>query len=255
MRKIALILCFLLAKGKLREAGRYLGFKTWGIIAGLSILWLTGVYLDGGRSYIENLLFHQTFGRAVNSFHHSEPFWYYLVCIWYVTAPYCLATIGALGVSAVAFFRKKKMSDIELLFGTAVIATVFMLSCFSGKLAIYLAPMIPFLVYLFPVVEAYRLEEVDGSGIVHPCRPAGSCRPGSGGRDLFQTCSGCRVARWLQFCFPGIHACGGSHPGCISDCRNIPDCRQRFLGERGFLHCHRNASGSLLRFDDDAADQ
>lgn len=147
------ILCFLLAKGKLREAGRYLGFKTWGIIAGLSILWLTGVYLDGGRSYIENLLLHQTFGRAVNSFHHSEPFWYYLVCIWYVTAPYCLATIGALGVSAVAFFRKKKMSDIELLFGTAVIATVFMLSCFSGKLAIYLAPMIPFLVYLFPVVE------------------------------------------------------------------------------------------------------
>ena len=28
-----------------------------------------------------------------------------------------------------------------------------MLSCFSGKLAIYLAPVIPFLVYLFPVVE------------------------------------------------------------------------------------------------------
>lgn len=147
------ILCFLLLRRKGRETGRYLGFRTWGIIAGLSALWLVGVYLNGGKSYIENLLFHQTFGRAVNSFHHSEPFWYYLVCIWYVAAPYCIATIGALGVSAAAFFRKKQMTDTELLFSATVISTTLMLSCFSGKLAIYIAPVLPFLVYLFPLVE------------------------------------------------------------------------------------------------------
>lgn len=147
------IICFLLARGKIREAGRYLGWKTWGIIAGLSAIWLLGVYFDGGKSYIENLLFHQTFGRAVNSFHHSEPFWYYLVCIWYVIAPYCFAAIGALIVSVAAFFRKKQITDRELLFSTAVVATTVMLSCFSGKLSIYIAPVIPFIIYLFPVVE------------------------------------------------------------------------------------------------------
>ncbi|MGN1214928.1 MAG: hypothetical protein ACI4TJ_01655, partial [Candidatus Cryptobacteroides sp.] len=91
--------------------------------------------------------------RAVNSFHHSEPFWYYLTCIWYVAAPYFFAAIGALGVSAAAFFRKKEITDLELLFSTTVISTVAMLSCFSGKLAIYIAPVLPFLVYLFPLVE------------------------------------------------------------------------------------------------------
>lgn len=147
------ILSFLLLRGRIREAGKYLGWRTWVPIASLAAVWFLGVYLDGGVEYIENLLFRQTFGRAVNSFHHSEPFWYYLVCIWYVIAPYCIAAVGSLAVSAAAIFHKKSVSDTEALFTTAVVSTFVMLSCFSGKLSIYILPVIPFIIYLFPVVE------------------------------------------------------------------------------------------------------
>lgn len=147
------IVCFLAVRGKWRETGKYLGWKTWGIILALCALWFAGVYIDGGKAYLDNLLFHQTVGRAVNSFHHSAPFWYYLACVWYVIAPYCLAAAGALGVSVAAMAKKRHLSDTEALFTTAIVSTTVMLSCFSAKLAIYIAPVIPFIIYLFPLVE------------------------------------------------------------------------------------------------------
>ena len=88
------IICFLLVKGQGRQLGKYLGWKTWGIIAILSAVWLTGAFIDGGKEYINNLLFHQTVGRAVSAFTHNKPFWYYLVAVWYCTAPYCLLLVG-----------------------------------------------------------------------------------------------------------------------------------------------------------------
>jgi 4-amino-4-deoxy-L-arabinose transferase and related glycosyltransferases of PMT family len=142
------IICFLLAKRRGREIGRYLGWKTWGIIAGLCAVWFTGVYLDGGKPYLENLLFHQTVGRAVNSFHHKNPFWYYLMTVWYVVAPYCFLLVGAV-VASLLKPGKENRSDKEVFFATAVISTTVMLSCFSAKLAIYFSPVMPFMVLLF----------------------------------------------------------------------------------------------------------
>lgn len=147
------IAVFLLAGGKWRETGRYLGWKTWGIITLLCAVWFAGVYLEGGKPYLENLLFHQTVDRAVNAFHHKEPFWYYLLTIWYVIAPYSIVLIPVLVAS---FFAGKgtgrRMTDEERLFNSIILSTLAMLSCFSSKLAIYLAPVFPFIVYLFPLV-------------------------------------------------------------------------------------------------------
>ena len=109
------IVCFLLVKQKGRDIGKYLGWKTWGIIAALCLVWFTGVYFDGGMEYLNNLLFHQTFGRAVNSFHHKAPFWYYLVAIWYIVAPYMFLLIGAVAASLVRF-RKEEREDRETFF-------------------------------------------------------------------------------------------------------------------------------------------
>ena len=149
------ILVFLLMNGKLHEADRYLGLKTWGTIALLCTVWFAGVYIEGGKEYLDNLLFHQTVDRAVNAFHHKEPFWYYFLTIWYVTAPYSIVLIPAMAAS---FFIGRKdgrqVTDTELLFASAAISTMAMLSCFSSKLAIYLAPIFPFLVYMFPLVKS-----------------------------------------------------------------------------------------------------
>ena len=142
------IICFLLVKRKGREIGKYLGWKTWGIIAGFCLVWFTGVYLDGGKDYLDNLLFHQTMGRAVNSFHHKAPFWYYFAAIWYIVAPYMFLLAG----SIIASFLKKDGSprnDRETFFLVTVVSTFVMLSLFSAKLAIYLAPIMPFMVLLF----------------------------------------------------------------------------------------------------------
>ena len=148
------ILCFLLAKGKLREAGRYLGFKTWGIIAALSAVWLTCVWLEGGPEYINNLLFKQTVGRAVNAFTHARPFWFYLVTLLWCLAPYTLLLIGSFMASLLPVRKAgaEKSSDLEILFLCTIISTVAMLSSFSSKLPIYLVPVFPFCVYLFPTV-------------------------------------------------------------------------------------------------------
>ena len=149
------IICFLWRKGRLRETGRYLGWKTWGIIALLCAVWFTGVYLDGGKDYLNNLLFHQTMGRAVNSFHHKEPFWYYFVAILYIVAPYMFLLLGSLVFSlchperSEGSARSEGAGDRESFFRITIVSTFVMLSLFSGKLAIYLAPIMPFLVLLF----------------------------------------------------------------------------------------------------------
>ncbi|MBO5634988.1 MAG: glycosyltransferase family 39 protein [Bacteroidales bacterium] len=181
------IICFLLLKRKGKEIGKYLGWKTWGIIAGLCVVWFGGVYLDGGKDYLNNLLFHQTVGRAVNSFHHKAPIWYYLVAIWYIVAPYMFLLVGALIVSLINGWqvpplarrasrpirenarqerscqpdetschpeRSEGSGDKETLFCVTIVSTFVMLSLFSGKLAIYLAPIMPFMVLLF--VEVLR---------------------------------------------------------------------------------------------------
>lgn len=142
------IIVFLFFERKIKDTGKYLGFRTWGILLLLCALWFTGVWIEGGRPYLENLLFHQTVDRAVDAFHHKQPFWYYLVVIWYVAAPYSLVLIPVL---VATFFRGGANTDAGRLFVAVSVPTFMMLSAFSSKLAVYLLPIFPFLVYLFPL--------------------------------------------------------------------------------------------------------
>ena len=148
------IAVFLAVKRDWKGFRKYLGFKTWGVIAVLSAVWLTCVWLEGGLEYINNLLFKQTVGRAVNAFTHARPFWFYLVTILWCLAPYTLLLIGSFMASLLPVRKAdaKKTSDLEILFLCTIISTVAMLSSFSSKLPIYLVPVLPFCVYLFPTV-------------------------------------------------------------------------------------------------------
>jgi len=67
----------LLYKKKINTFWQYWGGKSLIILLVCCAIWFTGVYLEGGSAYLNNLLFHQTVGRGVNSFHHEEPFYYY----------------------------------------------------------------------------------------------------------------------------------------------------------------------------------
>ena len=162
------IAVFLAVRHDWKGFGKYLGFKTWGTIAVLAAVWLTCVWMEGGKEYINNLLIHQTVGRAVNAFTHAKPFWFYLVAILWSLAPYSLLLVGSFAASLLPADKRpvsnaastsdqensgRGRSDLEVLFLCTIISTIVMLSSFSSKLPIYLVPIFPFCVYLFPIVQ------------------------------------------------------------------------------------------------------
>lgn len=136
---------FLLFTRRISSLGRYWGWRTWGILLLGCLAWFGCVYAEGGTPYLNNLLFHQTIDRAVNSFHHERPFYYYFISIWYSLLPWSVLLIG---VIAVAAWRRQIHSELQKFFLTILITTFLMLSLVSSKIDVYLLPTYPFFVYL-----------------------------------------------------------------------------------------------------------
>lgn len=144
MIPIAGVLGFLIVKKQWKEIGKYLGWRTWGVIIGLSVLWFGAVYAEGGKEYLDNLLFNQTVNRAVDSFSHKKAFYFYLQTFWHSLAPWSILYAGVF----IAGIRYKWIkTDLEKFFFTVFSVTFVMLSLISSKLEIYLLPAYPFLAY------------------------------------------------------------------------------------------------------------
>lgn len=120
------------------------GWRFWLLLLGGCIIWFGCVYADGGPEYLNNLLFHQTMDRAVKSFHHAAPFYYYFICSWYCLVPWSLAIV-ALIISALR--KKEKPDELQAFFLIIIITTYVMLSCISSKIQIYMLPAVPFIIY------------------------------------------------------------------------------------------------------------
>ncbi len=139
------IAAFLAWKRELRTFGRYFGWRQAGILVLLCAIWWGGVYAEGGKEYISDLLFRQTVGRGIDSFHHKAPIWFYIVRLPLVMLPWSLLYIATFAVGV----RKKFVcTDTERFFIATIVATLAMLSAVSAKLDIYLIPIYPFVVYL-----------------------------------------------------------------------------------------------------------
>lgn len=136
---------FLLVKKDIRSLGRYFGWLEWGVLLGCCAIWFLGIYLEGGATYLNNLLFHQTINRAVDSFDHKKAFWYYGVTFWYSVAPWSILYIATI---LITIKKRVLTTDKEKLFLTAIVSTFVILSLFSGKLDIYMLPLFPFFTYL-----------------------------------------------------------------------------------------------------------
>lgn len=142
---IVSIIAFLLIKGKLKTISRYLGWKQWGIMLSLFVLWFMAVYIEGGNIYLNDLVLKQTVGRGVNSYKHKEPFWYYFPRMLVTFAPWALLYIVLIwkGVRS-----KMIKGDLRLFLFTVVSANILLLSLISSKIEIYMLPIYPFVVYL-----------------------------------------------------------------------------------------------------------
>ncbi|MDE5945367.1 MAG: glycosyltransferase family 39 protein [Rikenella sp.] len=142
------VIVFLLIERKGRNIGHYWGWRTWGVLLGLCVVWFGAVYLEGGTEYLDNLLVKQTAGRAVDAFHHKAPVWYYGVSIWYSLAPWSLLAIGVLIWGLCHPTCRHGMTEIERLFLVVALSTFAVLSMVSSKIQIYLLPAFPFFIYL-----------------------------------------------------------------------------------------------------------
>lgn len=144
---VLIIVAFLTLEKSLKRLPEFLGWQQWLVMLLLFGGWILGAWLEGGGEYIRSLLFHQTLDRAVNAFTHKQPFWWYIPTLLYTVLPYTLLMIPAV----VFLYTKRDRSDsFGRLLLTSIAAIFIMLSAFSGKLAIYLTPILPFMAYLMP---------------------------------------------------------------------------------------------------------
>ena len=140
---------FLLYRKRLPDFKKYWGWKSLLIILSGCIVWFSGVYIEGGNDYLNNLLVHQTVDRGINSFHHKEPFYYYAISIWYSLAPWSLLAIG---LFIAGIIKKRINSTLEQFFAIIILSTLVLLSLISSKLDIYSLPAIPFMISLSVVL-------------------------------------------------------------------------------------------------------
>lgn len=144
---VLIIVAFLTLEKSLKRLPEFLGWRQWLVMLLLFGGWILGAWLEGGGEYIRSLLFHQTLDRAVNAFTHKQPFWWYIPTLLYTVLPYTLLMIPAV----VFLYTKRDSSDsFGRLLLTSIAVIFIMLSAFSGKLAIYLTPILPFMAYLMP---------------------------------------------------------------------------------------------------------
>ena len=136
---------FLLIEGRIKTFFRYWNWYTWTVLLVLCGAWFGCVYADGGYEYLDNLLFKQTMGRAVDAFHHKRPFYYYFISMWYCMAPWSLL-MAALPIKGAVRHRFSRNNPTVFMI-TVAIVTLVMLSCISSKVDIYLLPAIPLFVY------------------------------------------------------------------------------------------------------------
>ena len=149
MLPLAAIVVFLAVSRRLGTISKYLGYRCWLLLLALCALWFTGVYIDGGREYLNNLLFHQTIDRAVDAFHHKKPVYYYLVTYWFTMAPWSLLSFAAI----ITAYRERLINNsLSRFFITVFLTALVMLSFISSKLEIYLLPAFPFLVFFTAMV-------------------------------------------------------------------------------------------------------
>lgn len=144
---------FLAWDNNLKELKKMKLFKGALIFISVILLWLIPAFIFGGREYIYHLVILQTFGRAVESFAHSEPFYYYFMTLPVTLLPWTLLLVS----SFFYVFKYNKNISTELKFILSwFILPLILFSLFSGKLVFYLLPIYP----AAAILVAYLCQEI-----------------------------------------------------------------------------------------------
>lgn len=137
---LSVVIGFLILEGDFRKFKNIKLLKGFVLFIGVILLWLLPALISGGREYAYQLLVVQTFGRAVDSFAHGEPFYYYLITFPATFFPWSLILFS----SFIYLIKRKNIISSELKFLLSwFIFPLILFSFFSGKLVFYLLPIYP----------------------------------------------------------------------------------------------------------------
>lgn len=111
---------------------------TWTAALALVLAWFLPAAVSQGSAWVEEILIRQSAGRMVQSFAHKEPFYFHLVT-WPVTGfPLSLLAL----VASLACWRPRQEPAVRYL-SSAFLAILLFFSAISGKLVVYLLPLVP----------------------------------------------------------------------------------------------------------------
>ncbi len=141
---VALAFLFLpplfLGRRGLEVLGR--AFRGPGVLVALAMvgLWLVPAAIHGGWGWLQDVVIHQSAGRAVASFAHREPWWYHLAVVPLTLLPWSLVTLAA----TVAVFGQRHVLDRRgRLIAVYPAVGLLFLTLLSGKTLLYPLPLFP----------------------------------------------------------------------------------------------------------------
>lgn len=111
------------------------------IMIAIPLLWLIPAALQGGGDYLHEILITQNAGRAIKSFDHAEPFYYYLLLFPLLFAPWSFYLLLYLDGGLQRDMDRDRQA-VGFLAGWLLLALLFF-SLLSGKGGNYLLPLTP----------------------------------------------------------------------------------------------------------------
>lgn len=135
----------------LRRLGR---IDVWrGVLVALLVLlaWLAGALIVEGRAYLENIFYQQIYRRAVNTWHHEQPFYHYLITFPAAFMPWTLLVfvLPLKRLFSANYWRElrstrdyREDADDGLVYCWSLLLSGFvLLSAVSIKIVVYLLPL------------------------------------------------------------------------------------------------------------------
>jgi len=148
-------LIFLALQKKLNLIWQKKFLKGFGLCLSILLLWVIGAYIVEGEKFLHSIFYDQIYRRAVNTWHHPQPFYHYLLTLPLVWLPWTILFL--LKAWNMVKGKKSRESGVgsqesrgeaaeELKPGLRFLSVYFLsgfvlLSCISIKIVIYLLPI------------------------------------------------------------------------------------------------------------------
>ncbi len=150
---IVTTMLFLAWRGRAREFFSRALLPGLGVLIAVVFSWVAAAYFVQGPEFLHKIFYEQIFQRATKTFHHAEPWYFYLIAFPPCWLPWLLAPV-ALPVrrlfsggfwSGLLAGRKAASpeGDAKAWLWISAVSGLTLLSLLSGKVVVYLLPQLP----------------------------------------------------------------------------------------------------------------